>query len=197
MKKYFANSLILFFCLAEWAASADITIPKLPDLYVFRYIAQGRDPLISAEAKQTLVSGGIDLGTSFTTKAAQQYLDTIIQAIKKELFVQGVSTGDAATRGVALINGVVFTQGEKIPLTIGQNELLQLEELAKTYGLPLEKTGGGKESIFVEVGEIQTTGVTLLLPGFKSALCKLPYRGDYVPERIQLERKKPSADHDE
>ena len=197
MKKYFANSLILFFCLAEWAASADITIPKLPDLYVFRYIAQGRDPFISAEAKQTLVSGGIDLGTSFTTKAAQQYLDTIIQAIKKELFVQGVSTGDAATRGVALINGVVFTQGEKIPLTIGQNELLQLEELAKTYGLPLEKTGGGKESIFVEVGEIQTTGVTLLLPGFKSALCKLPYRGDYVPERIQLERKKPSADHDE
>jgi hypothetical protein len=197
MRTYYTISTILLICSAEWATSADIIIPKLPDLYVFRYVAQGRDPFISAEAKQTLVSGGTDLAASFTTKAAQQYLDTIIRAIKKELFVEGVSTGDAATRGVALINGVVFTQGEKIPLSIGQNDLLQLEELAKTYGLPLEKTGGGKESIFVEVGEIQTTGVTLLLPGFKSALCKLPYRGDYVPERIQLERKKPSADHDE
>jgi hypothetical protein len=197
MRTYYTISTILLICSAEWATSADIIIPKLPDLYVFRYVAQSRDPFISAEAKQTLVSGGPDVGASFTTKAAQQYLDTIIQAIKKELFVEGVSTGDAATRGVALINGVVFTQGEKIPLSIGQNDLRQLEELAKTYGLPLEKTNGGKESIFVEVGEIQTTGVTLLLPGFKSALCKLPYRGDYVPERIQLERKRPLADHDE
>src|SRR5207253_81200 len=133
-------------------------------------------------------------GASFATKAAQQYLDTIVQAIKNELFVEGVSTGDAATRGIALINGVPFIQGEKIPLSIGQNELLRLEELAKTYGLPLEKTGGTKESIFVEVGDIQSTGVTLLLPGFKVALCKLPYRGDYLPERIQLERRKPSVE---
>jgi hypothetical protein len=197
MKAYFTLLIILLACSAERVSAADVILPKLPDLYVFRYAPQGRDPFISADAKQTLVSGGTGLGASFTTKAAQQYLDTIIQAIKKELFVEGVSTGDTATRGVALINGVAFTQGEKIPLSIGQNELLQLEELAKTYGLPLEKTGGRKESIFVEVGEIQTTGVTLLLPGFKSALCKLPYQGDYVPERIQLERKKPSAEHDE
>jgi hypothetical protein len=197
MKAYFTFSIILFACSTQWASSADVILPKLPDLFVFRYAAQGRDPFISAEAKQTLVNEGTDLGASFTTKAAQQYLDTIIQAIKKELFVEGVSTGDAATRGVALINGVAFTQGERLPLLIGQNELLQLEELAKTYGLPLEKAGGKKESIFVEVGLIQTTGVTILLPGFKSALCKLPYLGDYVPERIQLERKKPSAEHDE
>lgn len=193
MKAYFTLLIVLVACSARRASSADVVLPKLPDLYVFRYASQGRDPFISAEAKQTLV----DLGASFTTKAAQQYLDTIIQAIKKELFVEGVSTGDAATRGIALINGVAFTQGEKIPLSIGQNEFLQLAELAQTYGLPLEKTGARKESIFVEVGEIQSTGVTLLLPGFRSALCKLPYEGDYVPERIQLERKKPSAEHDE
>jgi hypothetical protein len=30
----------------------------------------------------------------------------------------GADAGDAATRGVALINGVSFTQGEKIPLSI-------------------------------------------------------------------------------
>jgi hypothetical protein len=198
MKSYISLSIFFLASSPGWASSADVILPKLPDLYVFRYAPQGRDPFISADARQTLVSrGGSDLGASFTTKAAQQYLDTIIQAIKKELFVEGVSTGDTTTRGVALINGVAFTQGEKIPLSIDQNELLQLEELAKTYGLPLEKTDGKKESIFVEVGEIQTTGVMLLLPGFKSALCKLPYQGDYVPERIQLERKKLSADHDE
>ena len=197
MKFYFSLSIILLASSAEWGRSADVILPRLPDLFVFRYVPKGRDPFISADAKQTLVSGGADLGAPFTTKAAQQYLDTIIQAIKKELFVEGVSTGDTATRGIALINGIAFTQGEKIPLAIGSNELLQLEELAKTYGLPLEKIDGQKESIFVEVGEIQSTGVTLLLPGFKSSLCKLPYRGDYFPERIQLERKKPSADQDE
>jgi hypothetical protein len=167
----------------------DVILPRLPDLYVFRYVPQGRDPFISADAKRTLVSGGADPDASFTTKAAQRYLDTIIQAIKKELFVEGVSTGDAMTRGVALINGVSFIQGEKIPLSIGQTELLQLEELAKTYGLPLEESNERKESILIEVGEIQSTGVTLLLPGFKSVLCRLPYRGDYVPERIKLERR--------
>jgi hypothetical protein len=197
MKPRFTLSLVLLVALSDWAKSADAILPRLPDLYVFRYVSPARDPFISADAKQTLVSGGIEPGGAFATKAAQQYLDTIIQAIKKELFVEGVSTGDSATRGVALINGVPFTQGERIPLSIGQSELLQLEELAKTYGLPLEKTNGQKGSIVVEVGQIQSTGVTLLLPGFRSALCKIAYRGDYRPERIQLERKQPSTDLNE
>ena len=197
MKTCVTLLIFVLACSTESARSGEVILPRLPDLYVFRYVPQSRDPFISADAKQTLVSGGTDPGASFTTKAAQQYLDTIIQAIKKELFVEGVSTGDAETRGIALINGVPFTQGEKIPLSIGQNELLQLRELAKTYGLPLETTGGQTESIFVEVGEIQSTGVTLLLPGFKSALCKLPYLGDYVSGPIQLERRKPSVEHDE
>jgi hypothetical protein len=197
MKSYLTLLVVVLAWCVESASPADVIRPRLPDLYVFRYLPQGRDPFISAEAKQTLVGGRTDLDASFATKAAQQYLDTIVQAIKNELFVEGVSTGDAATRGVALINGVPFIQGEKIPLSVGQNELLRLGELAKTYGLPLEKTGGTKESIFVEVGDIQSTGVTLLLPGFKAALCKLPYRGDYLPERIQLERRKPSVEHDE
>jgi hypothetical protein len=176
-------------CTSGLANPTDVIIPRLPDLYVFRYVPQGRDPFISADAKRTLVSGSTEPGASLTTKAAQQYLDTIIQAIKKELFVEGVSTGDATTRGVALINGVSFIQGEKIPLSISQTELLQLEELAKTYGLPLEETSERRESILIEVGEIQTTGISLLLPGFKSVLCRLPYRSDYVPERIKLERR--------
>jgi hypothetical protein len=197
MKSCLALPIVALTSCAQLASSAEIDLPRLPELYIFRYRPQGRDPFISAEAKRTLVDGRTDPGGSFTAKAAQQYLDTIIQAIKNELFVEGVSTGDAVTRGVALINGVPFNQGEKIPLSIGRSELVQLEELAKTYGLPLEKAGSRKDSIVVEVGEIQSTGVMLLLPGFKSALCKLLYRGDYFPERIQLERRKPSTEHDE
>jgi hypothetical protein len=196
MNANFVLPILLLVFVAQSASAADAIFPKLPDLYLFRYVSQGRDPFISADAKQTLVNSGRDPDAAFTTKAAQQYLDTIIQAIRKELFVEGVSTGDTTTHGVALINGIAFSEGEKIPLSISQSELLQLEELAKTYGLPLEKAER-KESILVEVGQIQTTGVTLLLPGFKSALCKLPYRGDYVSERIPLERKKPSAEQDE
>jgi hypothetical protein len=73
-------------------------------------------------------------------------------------------------------------------LPIGKEQLLQLDELAKTYGLPLER-GEGRESILVEVGEIKSGGVSIVLPGFKAAICELSYEGDLVPQAIQLERK--------
>src|SRR5260221_7774310 len=108
MNTYFQLLIFVLACSTESASSDEVILPRLPDMYVFRYVPQSRDPFKSADANKTLVSGGTDPGESFTTKAAQQYLDTIIQAIKKELFVEGVSTGDAATRGIALINGVPF-----------------------------------------------------------------------------------------
>jgi hypothetical protein len=74
-------------------------------------------------------------------------------------------------------------------LPIGKEQLLQLDELAKTYGLPLERGDGTGESILVEVGEIKSGGVSIVLPGFKAAICELPYEGDLVPQAIQLERK--------
>ena len=90
---------------------------------------------------------------------------------------------------MALINGVPFRQGDRIPLPIDKEQLLQLDELARTYGLPLEKGDGLPDSIFVEVGEIKSAGVSILLPGFKAAICELPYEGDSGPQVIQLERK--------
>ena len=66
---------------------------------------------------------------------------------------------------------------------------MQLDELARTYGLPLEKSKGVRDSISVEVGEIKSSGVSIVLPGFKAALCELPYEGDSVPQPIQLERR--------
>ena len=123
-------------------------------------------------------------------------MQTLVQAIKNELFVEGVSTGDEKIRDVALINGVAFAEGAKIPVTISENDLVQLAELARTYGLPLERDRTEKNTILLAVGSIDSTGVAILLPGFKAPLCKLPYVGDTAEERVTLERKK-GSDHDQ
>ncbi|MBV8814536.1 MAG: hypothetical protein JO271_08600, partial [Verrucomicrobia bacterium] len=93
-------------------------------------------------------------------------------------------------------NGVAFAEGAKIPVTISENDLGQLAELARTYGLPLERDTTEKNTILLAVGSIDSTGVAILLPGFKAPLCKLPYVGDTAEERITLERKK-RFDHDQ
>ena len=190
-----------FFCVflllgPALALGGEVIMPHLPDLYSFQYSPLPRDPFISPEASKTLVGHDIEVDSSFGSKAAQRYLQTLVQAIKNELFVGGVSTGDDKTHDVALINGVAFAEGAKIPVTISENDLGQLAELARTYGLPLERDRTEKNTILLAVGSIDSTGVAILLPGFKAPLCKLPYVGDTAEERITLERKK-RFDHDQ
>jgi hypothetical protein len=164
--------------------------PHLPDLYVFRYETPRRDPFISVSAQRTLVSADANVRGITPGSVVQKYLQTITTAIERELFVGGLSVGDENTRSIALINGVSFGPGDRIPLPIEKEQLVQLEELARTYGLPLERGGGVRDSILVAVGEIKSGGVSIVLPGFKAALCELPYEGDSVPQVIQLERKR-------
>lgn len=170
-------------------------MPHLPDLYAFRYTPANRDPFISADAGKTLVGKGVELDNSFSGKAAQRYLQTLVAAIQNDLFVEGVSTGEGKSHAIALINGVAFSETEKIPVTVPESDLLQLSELARTYGLPLERDTNEKSTILLEVGPIDSSGVAILLPGFRAPLCKLPYVGDSGTERITLERKKKS-EHD-
>ena len=162
---------------------------RLPDLYIFHYEALQRDPFISSTATRTLVNADANVRGIASGSVVQKYLQTISVAIQRELFIGGLSIGDENTRSIALINGVPFARGDKIPLPIGKEQLLQLDELAKTYGLPLERGEGSGDSILVEVGEIKSAGVSIVLPGFKVAICELPYEGDLVPQAIQLERK--------
>jgi hypothetical protein len=193
--------IVRFFCSfvllgPGLAFGGEAIMPHLPDLYSFRYSPIARDPFISPEAGKTLVGHNLEVDSSFGSKAAQHYLQTLVRAIKNELFVEGVSTGDEGTHDIALINGVAFAEGEKIPVKISENDLVQLAELARTYGLPLERDRTEKNTILLAVGSIDPTGVAILLPGFKAPLCKLPYVGDTAEERITLERKKES-DHDQ
>jgi hypothetical protein len=135
------------------------------------------------------VAGESNLGGVASLSVVQQYLQTITAAIRRELFIGGLSTGDEHTRAIAVINGVIFTEGDKIPLPIQPELLDQLRELARTYGLPLEASQSQHDTIFVAVGTISTNGISIVLPGFKGPLCELLYEGDNIPEKIRLERK--------
>jgi len=180
----FLGSMALSTVKAENAEPA-----RLPDLYIFHYEAPQRDPFISSLAPRTLVNADANARGIASGSVVQKYLQTISAAIQRELFIGGLSIGDENTRSIALINGVPFARGDRIPLPIGKEQLLQLDELAKTYGLPLERGEGSGDSILVEVGAIKSGGVSIVLPGFKAAICELPYEGDLVPQAIQLERK--------
>ncbi len=178
-----------FLALVMAARAQEIELPRLPDLYIYHYQPTRRDPFIRAQAKRTIVSGdagptGIDSG-----EIVQQYLQTIAGAIQRKLFVGGLSTGDDQTRAMVIINGVTFSQGDRIPLPLPAEKLAQLEELARSYGLPLEVNQPRHDSITVLVGSVHATGVSIVLPGFKAALCELPFEGDVPSQQIQLERK--------
>jgi hypothetical protein len=187
--------ILLAVSVSSLAFAGDIIVPRLPDLYTFRYTPVSRDPFISADAGKTLVGKGVELDNSFSSKAAQRYLQTLVAAIQNDLFVEGVSTGEGKSHAIALINGVAFSETEKIPVTLPDTDLVQLTELARTYGLPLERDMSEKSTILLEVGPIDSSGVAIILPGFRAPLCKLPYLGDSGTERITLERKKKS-EHD-
>jgi hypothetical protein len=187
--------ILLVVCTLNFGFAGEVIAPRLPDLYAFRYTPAARDPFISADAGKTLVGKGVELDNSFSSKAAQRYLQTLVAAIQNDLFVEGVSTGEGQSHAIALINGVAFSETEKIPVTVSETDLVELTELARTYGLPLERDMSEKSTILLEVGPIDSGGVAILLPGFRAPLCKLPYVGDSGTERITLERKKKS-EHD-
>jgi hypothetical protein len=182
-------SIFLSVLALSSARAQDAAPPHLPDLYIFQYERPRRDPFISSIAPRTLVNEDANVRGIVSGSVVQKYLQTITRAIQRELFIGGLSVGDESTRSMALINGVPFGRGDRIPLPIEKEQLLQLDELARTYGLPLERGEGFRDSIFIEVGEIKSSGVSIMLPGFKAELCELPYEGDLMPQTIQLERK--------
>ena len=196
-ERFFRCSLAVV--AACFAATPDIQAqtaipPHLPDLFVFNYQPSNRDPFISPDAQRRLVKSGSTTISVGGAQAVQDCLDIIIKNIQDELFVEGVSTGDQQTQASALINGVTFHPGDTIPVPVKAETKRNLEELVRTYGLP-PQSGETRSNIFVSVASIQTTGVTLALPGFKGSLCRLKYSGDAIPEQIHLERK-PTAAND-
>jgi hypothetical protein len=161
---------------------------QLPDLYIYNYTMAQRDPFISSDAPNTLLTEAQETSGIVSGDIVKQYLERIIQLIKDELYVGGISIGDTPIQSIALINGVDFHVGDKIPLETTKKEIQGIQQLAATYGLPLVTDEKG---LFVlEVGRVTENGVDLVLPGFKAAVYQLPLARDTAPTAIQLEKKK-------
>jgi hypothetical protein len=183
--KSFTLSLVAFFCvLSAGKAQAQL---ELPSLNVFNYQAAARDPFISAQAQTTLFDRGVEVRGIVSGDAVQQYLETVVAAIKAQLFVGGVSVGDKPQNCEAIINGIGFRTGDMIPLPLDPTQLNRLVELSRSYGLPLQLSNDGTISLLV--GRISAFGVSLLLPGFQASLYQLPLESSTQPDPVRLEHR--------
>jgi hypothetical protein len=160
---------------------------QLPELYVYKYSSAQRDPFIASDATSTLLSQNREIPGIVSGDIVGKYLARIIQLITEELYVGGISIGDTPLQSIALINGVDFHSGDKIPLQTSKKELQEIRQLAASYGLPLVTDEKG--SFVLEVGRVTENGVDLVLPGFKAAIYQLPLARDTEPIAIQLENK--------
>jgi hypothetical protein len=161
---------------------------QLPDLYIYNYTMAQRDPFISSDAPTTLLTENQETRGIVSGDIVKQYLERVIQLIKDELYVGGISIGDTPLESIALINGVDFHMGDKIPLEASKKELQGIQQLAASYGLPVVTDEKG--SFVLEVGRVRENGVDLVLPGFKAAIYQLPLPRDTAPSAIQLEKRK-------
>jgi hypothetical protein len=182
------NKSLALISLAVGSASSVCAQVQLPDLYTYNYTSTQRDPFIASDAPNTLLSQNREIGGIVSGDIVRQYLASIIQLINEELYVGGISIGDTPVQSVALINGVDFHVGDKIPLQTTRKELQGIQQLAASYGLPLLTDEKG--SFVLEVGRVTENGVDLVLPGFKTAIYQLPLPRDTAPGAIQLESKK-------
>ena len=161
---------------------------QLPDLYVYDYAMAQRDPFISPDAPTTFITNNHEIHGIFSGEVVKEYLDKVIQLIKDELYVGGISIGDTPFESMALINGIGFHVGDRLPLEATKKEIQEIQQLMASYGLPAAVDEKG--SLVLEVGRITEGGVDLVLPGFKAAICQIPLPRDTPPATIQLEKKK-------
>jgi hypothetical protein len=181
--------LFLFFA----GATALYAQVELPDIDVYNYPQTGRDPFISAQAPTTFLSERSELAGVSNGELIRRFLEKLTASIKDQLIVGGVSTDDSLADGMALINGVTFRAGDRIPLELDQKTLNELDQLAQSFGLTLERATD--TAIGIEVGRISQSGVDLVLPGFRSSICQLPLERQALGA-VKLQRKSAKKTHD-
>jgi hypothetical protein len=183
--------MIRTFAIISLAVASAATLHaqvQLPDIYVFNYTMARRDPFISSNATNTLLTQDKETRGIVSGDIVRQYLERIIQLIRDELYVGGISIGDTPVQSIALINGVDFHVGDLIPLEANRKEIQGIQQLAATYGLPA--VSDEKGTFVLELGRVTENGVDLILPGFKAAICQLPLAHDVASTSIRLEKRK-------
>ncbi len=173
--------------LAIWASILHAQV-QLPDLYSYHYTMTRRDPFISADAPKTIIDEHQEPRGIVSGDIVSRYLENIVKLIKNQLYLGGISIGDTPFESIALINGVDFHVGDKVPLDAASKDLQSIQQLAATYGLPLVTDQKG--TFVVEVGRVSENGVDLVLPGFKAVIYHLPLPNDSASDVVRLEKKK-------
>jgi hypothetical protein len=185
------GGLLLLLVAGATALHAQV---ELPDIDVYNYPQTGRDPFISPQAPTTFLSEQSELAGVSNGELIRRFLEKLTASIKDQLIVGGVSTDDRLADGMALINGVTFRAGDRIPLEVDQKTLSELDQLAQSFGLTLERATD--TAIAIEVGRITDSGVDLVLPGFRSSICQLPLERNEALGAVKLERKSAKRAHD-
>lgn len=178
------GGLLLLFVFGATALHAQV---ELPDIDVYNYPQTGRDPFISAQASTTFLSERSELAGVTNGELIRRFLEKLTASIKDQLIVGGVSTDNSLADGMALINGVSFRAGDRIPLEVDSKTLNELDQLAQSFGLSLQRATD--TAIAIEVGRISDSGVDLVLPGFRSSICQLPLERNQPINVIKLQRK--------
>jgi hypothetical protein len=173
--------LLLFACTADLHAQVE-----LPDIDVYNYLRTQRDPFISAQASTTFLNERTEIPGVASGELIGKFLEKLTASIKDQLFVGGVSTDDRLEDGMALINGIAFRVGDRIPLEVDPKTLSELNQLAQSFGLTLVQADS---AIAIEIGRISDAGVDLTLPGFRASICQLPLERDEAINAVKLERK--------
>ena len=176
----------LFFLFFVSAAGLHAQV-ELPDIDIYNYLQTQRDPFISAQAPTTFLNERTELPGLASSELIGKFLEKLTASIKDQLFVGGVSTDDRLEDGMALINGIAFRVGDRIPLEVDAKTLSELDQLAQSFGLTLERATDN--TIAIEVGRISGAGVDLMLPGFRASICQLPLERDEAINAVKLERK--------
>jgi hypothetical protein len=177
---------LLFFLLFASASCLHAQV-ELPDIDIYNYAQTQRDPFISANAATTLLNERAEIAGVASSELIGKFLERLTASIKDQLFVGGVSTDDRLEDGMALINGIAFRVGDRIPLEVDAKILSELDQLAQSFGLTLERATDN--AIAIEVGRISGAGVDLTLPGFRASICQLPLERDEAINAVKLERK--------
>ena len=176
----------LFFLFFVSAAGLHAQV-ELPDIDIYNYLQTQRDPFISAQAPTTFLNERTEIPGVASSELIGKFLEKLTASIKDQLFVGGVSTDDRLEDGMALIDGIAFRVGDRIPLEVDAKTLSELDQLAQSFGLTLERARD--HTIAIEVGRISSAGVDLMLPGFKASICQLPLERDEAINAVKLERK--------
>jgi hypothetical protein len=174
-------------CLLLASAASLYAQVDLPDLDIYNYLRSKRDPFISSRAPTTLLDEGVEIAGVASGELMQRFVAKLATWIKDQLSVGGLSTDDSQLDAVALINGVTFRQGDRIPLDLDEKTLRELDQLAQSFGLTLTRTPDN--AMAIEVGRISSAGVDLMLPGFRASICQLTLERDEAVTAVKLQKK--------